>query len=231
MDEKEIGRIVSEVIQGMSKNDQDGKAERFRILNTMAKKGQILFTGSSLMEQFPIQEMLMNRGSDLVIYNRGIGGYTTEDMLAHIEEQVFGTEPSVIFINIGTNDLADGSHPFEEQLEKMLKNYEQILTQIKERLPEAKVYMMAYYPVNEVDKVPEGWGANLFVNRNNRNLPVANAAVKELAEKMGNTYIDVNEGLTDERGMLKAEYTVEGIHMYANGYSVVLNNMRKYLDI
>ncbi|MCD7885533.1 MAG: GDSL-type esterase/lipase family protein [Lachnospiraceae bacterium] len=173
----------------------------------------------------------MNMGSDLVIYNRGIGGYTTDDMLSHMEEQVFGTEPSVIFINIGTNDLGNNSQPFEVQLEKMLGNYEQILTQIKARLPQTKVYMMAYYPVNETDKVPEGWGAGLFVNRNNRNLPVANAAVKALAEKMGNTYIDVNEGLTDERGMLKAEYTVEGVHMYANGYRVVLENMRKYLGL
>ena len=25
------------------------------------------------------------------------------------------------------------------------------------------------------------------------------------------------------------EFTVEGIHMYANGYQVVLNNLKKYL--
>lgn len=231
MNNAEMEKLAGEVMQGMMQNEQNTKVERFRVLNPMAKKGQILFTGSSLMEQFPIQELLMNMGSDLVIYNRGIGGYTTDDMLAHMEEQVFGTEPSVIFINIGTNDLGNNSQPFEVQLEKMLGNYEQILTQIRERLPQTKVYMMAYYPVNETDKVPEGWGAGLFINRNNRNLPVANAAVKALAEKMGNTYIDVNEGLTDERGMLKAEYTVEGIHMYANGYRVVLENMKPYLGL
>ncbi|MCC8067084.1 MAG: GDSL-type esterase/lipase family protein [Clostridiales bacterium] len=218
-------------MQEYIRNEQNTKAERFRILNPMTRKGQILFTGSSLMEQFPIQELLTDLGSDLVIYNRGIGGYTSDDMLAHMEEQVFGTEPSVIFINIGTNDLGDNSRPFEEQLAKMLKNYEEILTQIRERLPETKVYMMAYYPVNETDKVPEGWGADLFVNRNNRNLPVANAAVRNLAEKMGNEFIDVNEGLTDERGMLNAEFTIEGVHMYANGYRVVLENMKKYLGL
>jgi len=31
--------------------------------------------------------------------------------------------------------------------------------------------------------------------------------------------------------MLKAEYTIEGIHMYANGYRVVLENMKKYLGL
>ena len=57
-----------------------------------ARKGQILFTGSSLMEQFPINELLMSNGMPQVIYNRGIGGFTTDDMLQHMEEMVFGTE-------------------------------------------------------------------------------------------------------------------------------------------
>lgn len=46
---------------------------------------------------------------------------------------------------------------------------------------------------------------------------------------MGCCFIDVNEGLKDESGKLRKEFTVEGIHMYANGYQVVLNNLKKYL--
>ncbi|MDE6962968.1 MAG: lysophospholipase, partial [Lachnospiraceae bacterium] len=61
--------------------DQQEKLERFRILNQNAKKGEILFTGSSLMEQFPVNELLMTKGMHQVVYNRGIGGFTTEDML------------------------------------------------------------------------------------------------------------------------------------------------------
>ena len=182
------------------------------------------------MEQFPIHELMMNEGLRLTIYNRGVGGFTTLDMLENMEEQIFGTEPSKIFINIGTNDISDASRSFEAVLESMLENYERILTQIKERLPETEVYMMAYYPVNETDKVPETeWAGEMFANRNNRNLPIANEAVKKLAEKMGYHYIDVNAGLCDERGMLRREFTVEGVHMYANGYQVVLKNLKPYL--
>ncbi|MCC8046121.1 MAG: GDSL-type esterase/lipase family protein [Clostridiales bacterium] len=227
--EANLERFAGEIIRGMVKNEQDTKVARFRILNQYAKKGEILFTGSSLMEQFPVQELMMDLGMDKIIYNRGIGGFTSDDMLLHMDEQVFGTEPSVIFINIGTNDLADASDSFEAQLGKLLVNYEKILCQIKDRLPQAKVYLMAYYPVNESAKEEAGWGASMFVNRNNKNLPVANREVQKLAEKMGYAFIDVNEGLTDEQGMLKAEYTVEGIHMYANGYRIVLDNLKKYL--
>lgn len=206
--------------------EQQDKLERYRILNQNVKKGEILFTGSSLMEQFPVNELLMTNGMDQVIYNRGIGGFTTTDMLQHMEEMVFGTEPSRIFINIGTNDIGSPDY----QLEALLKRYEEIIVRIQERLPEAEINMMAYYPVNETDKIPEGeWGKTAFVTRTNENLNIANAAVENLAAKKGCRFINVNEGLADERGKLKKEYTIEGIHMYANGYQVVLQNLKKYL--
>lgn len=206
--------------------EQQDKLERYRILNQNVKKGEILFTGSSLMEQFPVNELLMTNGMDQVIYNRGIGGFTTTDMLQHMEEMVFGTEPSRIFINIGTNDIGSPDY----QLEALLERYEEIIVRIQERLPEAEINMMAYYPVNETDKIPEGeWGKTAFVTRTNENLNIANAAVENLAAKKGCRFINVNEGLADERGKLKKEYTIEGIHMYANGYQVVLQNLKKYL--
>ncbi len=209
-----------------AKMERKLKAEKYLVLDEQAIKGQTLFTGSSLMEQFPINEFLMNAGMDCIVYNRGIGGFTTDDMLENMEAQVFGTRPSKIFINIGTNDIAAPDYSLDVLMEK----YERILRQIKERLPDAKVYMMAYYPVNSVDKVPPGeWGEGLFLNRNNENIDLANIAVEKLAEKMGYTFINANDGLTDERGMLRKEFTVEGIHMYANGYKVVFDNLRRYL--
>ena len=206
--------------------EQQDKLERYRILNRNVQKGEILFTGSSLMEQFPVNELLMTNGMNQVIYNRGIGGFTTTDMLEHMEEMVFGTEPSRIFINIGTNDIGSPDY----RLEELLERYEEIITRIRERLPEAEITMMAYYPVNETDKLPEGeWGKTAFVTRTNENIAIANEAIEKLAAKKGCRFVNVNEGLTDERGKLKKEFTIEGIHMYANGYQVVLDNLKKYL--
>ena len=217
---------VFEFFEQNMRREQDEKLDRFRILNQEARKGEILFTGSSLMEQFPIHELMMNDGMDLVIYNRGIGGFTTRDMMEHMEEMVFGTEPSRIFINIGTNDM--NAPDFSQ--DRLLENYKAILRQIQERLPAAEINVMAYYPVNEVDKVPDGpWGKTLFVNRTNRTIDRLNQALEKLAEKLGCRFINVNKGLTDENGRLKKEYTIEGVHMYANGYRVVLDNLKACL--
>lgn len=212
--------------------EQQEKIDRYHILNKIAVKGGILFTGSSLMEQFPILELMMNAGIHKIAYNRAVGGFTTDNMLRNMDAQIFGTEPSRIFINIGTNDIANAAVTFRQALNHTLQNYAEILRQIKERLPETDVYLMAYYPVNDTDKVPdEVWAKNMFVNRNNQNIPIANTAVEKLAAEFGYHYINANAGLTDERGMLKKEFTVEGIHMYANGYQVVFENLKKYLLI
>ena len=214
----------------MINEEQRGKVIKYRILNTMVKEEQILFTGSSLMEQFPINELQMDFDINKIIYNRGIGGFTTDDMLQCMDEQILGVKPSKIFINIGTNDISNPAEDFNVLLDNMIKNYRNILKKIKEELPQTTVYMMAFYPVNSIDMAPDcPVEHTVFYNRNNTTIPIANAKIQELAEEMNYNYIDVNQGLTDQRGMLKKEYTVEGIHMYANAYKQVLENMKKYL--
>lgn len=214
-----------DILKEQIRRDQEDKLERYRVLNQNARKGEILFTGSSLMEQFPINELLMTNGMNQIIYNRGIGGFTTEDMLQHMDEMVFGTNPSRIFINIGTNDIGSPGYC----LEKLMERYEKIITEIQDKLSKVTIYMMAYYPVNETDKLTDKKDKMMFATRTNANIDIANAAVERLAAKMGCHFINVNAGLKDESGKLRKEFTVEGIHMYANGYQVVLNNLKKYL--
>lgn len=177
------------------------------------------------MEMFPVTDFLTEDGSEQIIYNRGIGGFVTDDMLRNMNEQIFDLEPSAIFINIGTNDISDSSKSFCEVLSHMLGNYEKILQQIKERLPDTKVFVMAFYPVCTKGRENEP----VFINRNNKNLLTANEAVWKLSEKMGYCYIDVNNGLTDGNGMLKENITIDGIHMHPDGYRIVWNNLKSYL--
>lgn len=196
---------------------------RFRYLNEFVKPGQILFAGSSLMEQFPIQEFVADFDLPLTIYNRGVGGFTTSEMLACMQDCVYALRPAYIFINIGTNDLNDPACTPD-----VLHNrYRTILSGIREHLPQAKLFLLAYYPVNP-DVADAGMKEVLKV-RNNDCICRANEMVKELAAEVGAAYIDVGDDIKDEKGQLKAEYTVEGMHMYANGYKAVLDRLLPHL--
>lgn len=201
----------------------------YKVLNERAQKGQILFTGSSLMEQFPIVELTQTLDLDKKVYNRGVGGYTTDDFLREIDTVLFDLEPSVVFLNIGTNDFREWEDG-RDWKSSLLANYEEILRRSKERLPDTRFYLMAYYPVNA--KLPDaGPGAAAMLKmRTNENLLSVNQEIARLAERYGYAYIDVNQGLTDENGDLKTEYTIEGVHMYADAYCVIFDNLKKYLS-
>lgn len=83
------------------------KIKNYDYINQIALKGKILFTGSSLMEMFPVCEIARSRGIEEIIYNRGVGGLNTDEFLEHIDTLLLDLEPSKIFINIGTNDITE----------------------------------------------------------------------------------------------------------------------------
>lgn len=51
----------------------------------------------------------------------------------------------------------------------------------------------------------------------------------KLAQKHNAKYIDVNAPLTDRDGNLKAEYTIEGMHINRDGYLSILDDVLKQL--
>lgn len=192
--------------------DWEMKVHNFMCLNKFVKKGEIVFTGSSLCELFPISEMLQNVEPRIRVYNRGIGGDVTDGLLERMDESIFDLEPKKVFINIGTNDI---SRP-EYKRERLMSQYRKILMQIQARLPETKIYVMSYYPVNRElpGADPEAVKAQFGARTN---------------AELNCTYINVFDCLLDEKGNLKAEHTIEGMHMYANGYAVVLEKLMPYL--
>ena len=199
---------------------------RFAQQNQTVQKGQIVFVGSSLMEIFPIEKMQQGLGLDKLIYNRGIRATTTAELLTAMDVCIFDLSPSKIFINIGSNDLG-----FDVPEATFLANYDEILRQIKEKLPETQVFVMAYYPVNPVADFgePEAEHKSLFATRTNEILELASSKVAQVAQKYNYEFINVNDGLVDADGNLRQELTFDGAHMFPAGYEIVLGNMKKYL--
>jgi len=217
-----------QIMQDMMKHfqqEKEMKRARYRQQNAYIRKGETLFTGSSLMEQFPITEYCLNEGLPIA-YNRGIGGYTTDEFLAAIDDVLLAVEPAKLFINIGTNDIR-AMPEGEDWFTHLSANYRTICEIIRDRLPKTIVYMMAYYPVNlEAMQARAGQGP---IVRTNENVARANEMVRALAAEFGFHYIDVNDGLKDETGSLKAEYTRDGIHFDSAAYRTVFERLKQYL--
>lgn len=203
--------------------DKERKLENYREKNKEAVYGQVVFAGSSLMEMFPINKLLEEHGDDTIIYNRGIGGYVTNELLQVTDVCITDLKPKKVFLNIGTNDLSNPQIPISQ----MIENYDRILCKIEEALPQTVIYLMAYYPVN-YEAAAEEMKECLKI-RTNEKIERANEEVKKLAQKHGQHYIDVNKNLKDEQGRLKAEYTIEGMHIKKEGYAAIYDDVMRYV--
>ncbi len=204
------------------KNDKEIKAERFSELNKTALKGKIVCAGSSLMEMFPIEKFLKESGSETVIYNRGIGGYMIHELRENLDTCVLELKPSRLFINIGTNDLSWSSISAAQVVE----SYEEVLGEIYKVLPETEIYVMAYFPIN-YEAASDEMKPCLLIRTNDK-INEANAGLKKMSERLGAKYIDINDSLKDETSNLKAEYTIEGMHIKECGYRAIYDEFMKY---
>ena len=109
---------------------------------------------------------------------------------------------------------------------KASERYYEIL---KETLSETEVYIMAYYPINpDLPDTPE-WTKHAFRTRSNEALNDTNEKLAALAQEMGCRFIDCNDGIKDELGRQKAEFSKEGMHMYPAAYIEVFKALRQYL--
>ncbi len=205
----------------MAQRQDREKLESYRQLNRLAKKGQVVFTGSSLMEQFPLNEMLQGEALPYRVYNRGMSGFVAPQLLQVLDVCVYELAPAHVFLNIGTNDM---SRPDYRQ-EALLACYRRILEEILSHVPGVKLHLLAYYPVNPDLEGQEGWAAEALRYRTNQVLREANRGVEALAREMGAEYLDLNAPLLDGQGRLKAQYTKEGIHLYPAGYQAVLGEL------
>lgn len=203
--------------------DKQDKIIRYRQLNQTAQKGQIVFAGSSLMEMFPIEQFVAEDNLPVVVYNRGIGGFVTDELLTNLAVCVLDLAPRMLFINIGTNDLSDASRPMAQ----IMGTYRAILEKVLQALPNVQIYLMAYYPINEEAATPE-MKPCLRV-RTNEKIAQANAEVQKLAKSLHLHYIDVNTPLKDEHGRLRAEFTYEGMHIRPEGYRTIYPAIKEIL--
>ena len=197
---------------------------KYRELNRQAQPGKIVCAGSSLMEMFPVNKLAEEAGCEKVIYNRGVSGLVTDELLEVMDVCILDLRPKRLFINIGTNDL---SNP-QVTISDLMTNYGKILNIVEEALPGIEIYMMAYYPVN-YEAATEELKECLKI-RTNKRIQEANDAVKQLAAAHHAKYIDVNRNLKDEQGRLKSEYTLEGMHINEEGYRAMFPAFLKYVN-
>jgi lysophospholipase L1-like esterase len=143
--------------------------------------------------------------------NFGIGGDRTQHVLWRIEQGTLeGLRPRVVVLMIGTNNTGferDGTTPRNTPAETVA-GVQAIVGQLRRRLPEARVLLLAVFPRGERPDHPQ----RLQVNEINRGLA-------PLADGRHVTFLDLGPRFLAADGTLPAAVMPDFLHPREEGYT------------
>lgn len=179
-------------------------------------KESIVFLGDSITSRCDLNKYFPNYN----VYNSGIAGNMTKDILDNMENRVFVYNPTKVFILIGTNDLVYSGLDNDG----IKNNIEEIINKIYEKNSNTKIYLESIYPVNT------SLNKEIVETRTNDNIKNLNNKIEKICDNNKCTYINMYDNLTDKNGNMKRIYTVDGLHLNKIGYKVVASKLTKYLN-
>ena len=149
--------------------------------------------------------------------NLGVVGDTVDGLNSRFE-QVEMLEPSKCFLMIGVNDLNYGA-----SVDFTLPYYEKLLTDLDTLGQDTGLatYVLSVLPLRE--------GETSYPTTNSQ-IRQLNEGIAALAEQFGMTYVDLHPLFADEAGMLRQEYSFDGLHLNELGYQVWQEALAPYVD-
>lgn len=176
------------------------KVDQFRSYPNSKK--DIIFLGNSITAGADWNELLGLPQAR----NRGISGDITYGVLERLDEVTTG-KPAKVFVLIGINDMARNIPD-----SVILSNYEKIIHRIKKESPTTRIYFNTLLPVN-----------NSFPDKNHFNkdehIAALNAGLRKIAAREKITLIDIHDHFLDKDKKLDKQYTYDGLHLNAAGYT------------
>jgi lysophospholipase L1-like esterase len=185
------------------------RAENARLEPPSAGESRIVFFGDSITEHWPMT--LSFPGKPYV--NRGISGQTTPQMLIRFRQDVLALEPKVVVILAGTNDIAGNTGPMSlEEIEANLASMVDLA-----RAHGIRVVLSSVLPVHNYTLQSQ----LAFPLRPTEKIAALNQWLKGHAAQTSSVYLDYATAMADERGLLKRELAVDGLHPDKTGYAIM----------
>ncbi len=167
-----------------------------------------ILLGDSISLWFPNQ-MLPSQRTWL---NQGISGETTAGLLNRLD-LLDQTQPDIIFLMIGINDIIRGIKD-----ETILANQRLIIRYLRRTHPQAKIIVQSILPHSGEKATWEGRDRLLEIP-NSRILEI-NQQLQAIAESEDVIYLNLYPLFADTEGNLKMELSTDGLHLNPQGYLI-----------
>ncbi len=178
--------------------------------------GYIVLLGDSITQGFPHKRLL----ADWSVINRGISSDPVGDVekptgrgvIHRLHESVWECHPQHVFVLIGVNDIGAGIRG-----EKLQKRYADLLHALLDGLPATSITLQTILPAR-------GRFARL-----NRDILDANKRLFKLAEERGISVLDTHRLMLDDDGLLREDFTSDGLHLNTRAYQAWAELLREDL--
>ena len=167
---------------------------------TPLKLNDIVFLGNSITAGGNDWSERLNYPN---IKNRGIGGDTTDGVLARIDEIIY-FKPIAVFLLIGINDIWNNGSPSIPSPKYIGNNINNIVEFIKGNCPETKIYVQTILPIEKEIFIESIKKVNKIIKSN------------QINEKY--EVIDLYSLFANENGLMIKELSTDGIHLNEKGY-------------
>lgn len=165
---------------------------------------RVIFLGDSITENWNLKESFDSPG----YINRGIGGQSTWQMIARLQQDVLAHKPDAVALLAGTNDIA-GATPNDV----ILANLRAIMHACQ--AADIPVVVSSLLPVSDYNA-----GKERTDKRPPATILALNAELRALCAAEGARYVDLHKLIADEQGLLPARYSADGLHPNAGGYAI-----------
>lgn len=196
----------------------DRYAEANAALPAPAKgEKRVVFIGNSITDGWPNAHPDFFKSNNYV--GRGISGQTSPQLLSRFRQDVINLKPVAVLINIGTNDVAQNTGPYNEEF--TLGNIMSMAELADAN--DIKVILSSVTPAGEypwrkeIKDVPQ-------------KIMSLNAKIKAYAKEKGFSYIDYFSVMCDENNALKSNLGSDGVHPNEEGYKIMEATAKKVID-
>lgn len=182
--------------------------ENSKVPPPAAGDARVVFMGDSITDAWGRKYGKFFPGKPYI--NRGIGGQTTPQMLIRFRPDVIELKPKAVVILAGTNDIAGNTGPTTlEAIEDNLMSMAELA-----KANGIRVVLSSVMPISDYIK-PQ------TTRRPPEKILALNAWIKDYADRIGAVYLDYYTAMLDDKQMLKADLTYDGLHPNDAGYELI----------
>ena len=154
--------------------------------------------------------------ADKNVLNLGFGGDETQNLLWRLDQgAVDGLTPKTVVLMIGINNIAVSKMSAAETF----AGIRAVVAKLKEKLPKARIVLMALLPIHENRPESEKWQAEVTE---------LNRMLEPFAAEEGLVFLNMNDRFLGPDGLPRPDLMPDGVHPNANGYRIWFDLLREY---